>query len=210
MTLLIGGSVFGIIVGYLAWHAIRLGEPGITITLKTVSAFIAVVGGAAIMTLFQTSTDLLASYFLGLGVGFFFTPIQKFVFRFTNVYKNAEKEKQTEQDKTARAKQYEQEKNDIDAKWPSIKDYVKTKLDNPLYHEFGLYVDFMKELDYSLESKIYILKYYAQEHLDEGLEIDDSFNKFGELIPSHDPEHTHLRKNPFFVSPNSKRRKGKN
>jgi hypothetical protein len=192
----IGGIVFGIIVGYLAWYAIRPGEPGATVNIKTVATFIGVVGGAAITALFKPDTTLFSGYCFGLGLGFFFTPIQRYIFTFTGTHKNRQKEELIKK-----------EKNDIDAKWPSIENYIQTKISNRLFEEYGLFANLMKEIDYTLESRVYILKRYAKEHIDEGYIIDDSYTKWGDLATSHGIQATCLQKDPFFIPRKQKIRK---
>ncbi len=192
----IGGIVFGIIIGYLAWQAIRPGEPGTIVTLKTVTAFIGVVGGTVVIKLLPPNTELFSSYLLGLGFGFFFTPIQRFVFTHTNTYRDTKKEELISK-----------EKSDIDTKWSSMESYIQTKIRNMFFEEHGLSVKSMDELDYALESKIYILKRFAQEHIDEGFVIDDSVKKYGDLMPTQDIEYTRLRKNIFFIPKKKARRK---
>ena len=192
----IGGIVFGIIIGYLAWYAVRLGEPDTTINLKTVTAFIGVVGGAAVIKLLPPNTELFPAYLLGLGLGFFFTPIQKFAFTYTNTYRDLKKEELISK-----------EKGDIDTKWLSIENYIQTKIRDIYFDQYGLSVKSMDELDYALESKIYILKRFAQEHINEGFQIDDTVTKWDDKYPTHDVEYTRLQKNIFFVPKKKTRRK---
>ncbi len=78
--ILVGGFAFGLVVGYLSWHATRPGETSAELTLKTVLGFIGSVGGAAVLALFPAGTDLFAAYACGLAVGFFFTPIQRSIY----------------------------------------------------------------------------------------------------------------------------------
>jgi hypothetical protein len=79
--ILVGGFAFGLVVGYLSWHAVFPEEGKSELTIRTVSAFIGSVGGAAVMLLFPAQTDLFATYACGLAVGFFFTPLQRSIYR---------------------------------------------------------------------------------------------------------------------------------
>jgi hypothetical protein len=184
----IGGILFGSVVGYLAWYAIRPGDADSKVTLQTVGAFIGVVAGAAIVSFLQSDVVLFAAYCFGLGVGFFFTPVQRYFHKSSVTQKNIQKQEAING-----------ETQEIDQKWGFFENFITSKMNMSIYQDNGLYVGMLNELDYTVEAKAYILKRYAREHTNEGYEIGDSVTRFGETVPIEGVEHTHLYISPFFL-----------
>ena len=187
--LTIGGILFGSVVGYIAWYAIRPGEAGSKVTLQTVGAFVGIVAGATVIAFLQSDADFIASYGVGLALGFFFTPVSRYFHKNSSTQKNIEKQETIKQ-----------EIQEIDKEWDSFENFVETKMKMLVFRENGLYVGMLNELDYTVEAKAYILKRYAREHTGEGYAIGDSVKRFGEVESIHGVEHTHLYMSPFFVS----------
>lgn len=159
---IIGAIAFGIIIGYLSWHAIRLMEKAIT--LRTVAAFIGVVAGAAITTLFPSSSEMFAGYCLGLAIGFFFTPLKQWVAG----YFVSKKEQETFE-KVIRVSRFLKEKEEVKKEWPTIEQLVKHKIDAKGY----LTMFDLGELQYDNLTKVFILQEYARLHYDTGVHFSE-------------------------------------
>lgn len=65
--------MFGFVIGYVAWHVFSTGES--TFDLTKLAAFVGVLLGAVVLSAFPAQTVLFSSYAIGLGLGFFFSPI---------------------------------------------------------------------------------------------------------------------------------------
>ena len=186
--LTIGGILFGSVVGYIAWYAIRPGESGSKVTLKTVGAFVGIVTGATVIAFLQSDADFIAAYGIGLALGFFFTPLSRFFRKNSRTYKNTKKQ-------GAIALEIQE----IDKEWSLFENLITSKMSMSIYQDNGLYVGMLNELDYSVDAIAYILKRYAREHTAEGYEIGNSVTRFGETIPIEGVEHTHLYISPFYL-----------
>lgn len=66
---LVGAGCFGILVGWYVYYVNRYRKD--EIQLKDLGSFIGVIGGATVLTLFHSSTDLFGAYGIGLFIGFF-------------------------------------------------------------------------------------------------------------------------------------------
>jgi uncharacterized membrane protein YeaQ/YmgE (transglycosylase-associated protein family) len=64
---IIGALCFGIVVGWITYRSLRRQQGS---ALSDISAVIGAVGGAAVLTLFKT-TSMFSGYCIGLAVGFF-------------------------------------------------------------------------------------------------------------------------------------------
>jgi hypothetical protein len=69
MVQLIGAAAFGAIVGWFVYFINRYRTEGVH--FSDLVTLIGVIGGAAILKLFDTGTDLFGAYGIGLAVGFF-------------------------------------------------------------------------------------------------------------------------------------------
>jgi hypothetical protein len=164
-----GGFTFGLIIGYLAWHAVRPEER--KIDLKTVTAFIGVVAGAAITALFPTGSDYLAGYFIGLSIGFFVPAVVQTI-QILNRKKDEETEKREREYLRKQAREAEledirknniekkklQEKQYIEDNWETIKQKIKLITAN--LNEITC--DDLKNIDF-VENKEILLERFAQE-----------------------------------------------
>jgi hypothetical protein len=65
----VGALTFGIVIGWFAYYVNRYRSD--TISISDVGAFIAAIGGAAVLALFPAGSELFGYYGLGLGIGFF-------------------------------------------------------------------------------------------------------------------------------------------
>jgi hypothetical protein len=68
-----GAAVFGFIIGYVAWRVIN--APGERFRVTHLASLVGVLAGAAILRTFPAGTALFAWYSIGLGAGFFFSPV---------------------------------------------------------------------------------------------------------------------------------------
>jgi hypothetical protein len=153
-----GSVIFGIIIGYISWQAIFKNESNLS--MKTVATFIGVVGGAGITTLFPDKSNLFDSYCIGLGCGFFFTPI------FARIEKVFEQFKMRQMQKDESA---QKELDYILKNWDEIDEFVKEKLKKSALF---IDVDKLQELPYSRSAKVFIMMEYARRHVHEGLTFE--------------------------------------
>lgn len=186
--LTIGGILFGSVVGYIAWYAIRPGESGSKVTLKTVAAFVGIVAGATVIAFLQSDANFIAAYGIGLAIGFFFPPVSRYFHKYLPAQKNTEKQEAIRQ-----------EIQRIDAEWSFFEKFITSKMSISLYRDNALYAGSLRELDFTIEGKAYILKRYAREHSTEGYAIGDTAKQFGKVEPLQGVEHTHLYLDPFFL-----------
>jgi hypothetical protein len=103
--LVVGAILFGALLGYVFWRWWDLERKP---TLRTISAFIAAVGGAGITTLFPAGTELFGGYCIGLVGGFVWTPTRE---RITNARQRSQRSLQ-------------EEIKQIDERWPDIEKFV--------------------------------------------------------------------------------------
>lgn len=156
MERLIAGFLFGLIIGYLSWYAFRPGETKETIPIEKLGAFIAIILGATVLSLFPAGTNIFTAYTFGLAVGFFFIPIRTFLAL------DAEKEKESEKLK------FKEELDEIHDEWEIIEKVIKYKLDkNRTLRTYDL-----NELGRTIEGRIYIMRHYAKLHADKGIDFD--------------------------------------
>ena len=153
---LIGGFIFGLIIGYLSWYAFRPGETKETIPIEKLGAFIAIILGATILSLFPAGTTIFTAYTLGLAFGFFFVPIKTFLI--------VETEKEKESDKL----KFQEEIDEIQHEWEIIEKVVKYKLDKDRVVE----TYDLNELARTIEGRVYIMRQYAKLHVNEGVDFD--------------------------------------
>ena len=147
--------MFGAVVGYIAWYAVLPGKKDVD--LKTVSSFMGVVGGGAILALFPAKTDLFLGYCWGLGVGFFSNPISNW-WRMKIQRETEEDRKQREEDR----KQREEDRKEILEDWNRIEASVRATLkEHTMIHPVNL------GLSFSEENKKFILEEFARSNPDE-------------------------------------------
>lgn len=72
-----GAGAFGLVIGFVAWHVFRAGEA--FFGTKQLAAFIGALLCAYVVSVFPAGTSLFASYFVGLALGFFCTPLSRLV-----------------------------------------------------------------------------------------------------------------------------------
>ena len=74
----VGALAFGMVIGWFAYYVNRYRSD--TISISDIAAFIAAIGGAAVLTLFPAGSQLFGYYGLGLGIGFFLYFVLLFAF----------------------------------------------------------------------------------------------------------------------------------
>ncbi len=117
---ILSGLMFGLIIGYLAWYAVM---PGVKeVNLNTVSAFIGVVAGAAITTLFPSGSQVFIGYTFGLAIGFFGPVIKRHRQEIERAYELQQHEKQAKElaEQQKKKELFAEEINQIDANWAEI------------------------------------------------------------------------------------------
>jgi len=165
------GFAFGLIIGYLSWFAFRPGETPETVPVQNIASLIAVIGGATVLALFPAGSVLFNDYGIGLAVGFFITPAEKWVVTVIR----------TTQDffrKRASAKEsvHKKEIEKVDDDWMKIERLVRRKLSNASKADEAIpnadFVDItdLQELQYSETAVEYIMRRYAQLHVHDGIE----------------------------------------
>lgn len=172
MENIIAGLTFGVIIGYLSWYAFRPGETKQTVPLDKLGAFIGIVGGATIITMFPTGTSMFAAYAVGLLLGFFFTPIKRYL---DEAQQNEQQEKETKQRK---------EIETIHENWATIERVLDHKLGKNRYGGEVTSRE-LHELPYTRYGMIYLMRRYAQLHIDRGVEFElvlDPMNFYPKLI----------------------------
>ena len=118
------GFAFGLIIGYLSWFAFRPGETPETVPVQKIAALIAVIGGATVLALFPAGSTLFDNYGIGLGVGFFITPLKKWsvvTFEAIQEFFNKQSSVKEKFHKTEIAK--------VDDDWIKIERVVRRKLE---------------------------------------------------------------------------------
>jgi hypothetical protein len=162
---LVGGFSFGLIIGYLAWHVARPGEPNTELNIKTLFGIIGALGGAVILTLFPAGTDLFSTYSIGLAIGFFLTSILQAIKNWLSVKSQEKKRKEREQ----RAKQ-EKEDRDTQAEFLFATEYIKENLDVIIRVVGQKFIDSptrklmsyeLKEFPVGILTKIQMLRFFA-------------------------------------------------
>ncbi|HRQ24318.1 MAG TPA: hypothetical protein PLF42_12895 [Anaerolineales bacterium] len=184
---LVGGFSFGLIVGYLAWHVARPGEPNTELNLKNLFGIIGALGGAVILTLFPAGSDLFATYSIGLAIGFFLTTIQQ-IMKIKQFSKAREKARQERSEKIKR----EQEKKESQEEFQFASIYIRNNLDMLIKVIGQKFIDNpnrdldvldMLEFPVGILTKIQILRFFATalpdifyyEGLDHGLRMREKY-----------------------------------
>lgn len=165
------GFAFGLIIGYLSWFAFRPGETPETVPIQKIATLIAVIGGATVLALFPAGSTLFDNYGIGLAVGFFITPIRKWIILVFQIIQNFLK-------KRASAKEsiHKKELAQVDDDWIKIERLVRRKLSNASKADEAIpnadFVDItdLQELQYSETAVEYIMRRYAQLHVHDGIE----------------------------------------
>ena len=156
---LIGATVFGIILGYLSWHAVLPGEK--SVSLKTVAAFIGIVGGAAVTALFPSGSELFGGYCIGLGVGFFASPVRKWISDGVQRLIRYRELRTLQENKALQAETKRALQN-----WSSIEEFVRERLAR---HVSFIDVDELEALPYSYSTKVFVMKEYARRNVKAGV-----------------------------------------
>lgn len=165
------GFAFGLIIGYLSWYAFRPGETPETVPIQKIAALLAVIGGATVLALFPAGTTLFEYYGLGLAVGFFLSPVSKWLSTAIQSLKLSIKKAAL-----ARKSTYKKEIEDIEENWLKIERLVRHKLDTSTKADERIpradYIDVsdLQELQYSQPAIEYIMRRFAQLHVREGVE----------------------------------------
>lgn len=165
------GFAFGLIIGYLSWYAFKPGESPETVPVQKIASLIAVIGGATVLALFPAGSNLFDNYGIGLAVGFFITPANKWAIRIFNIIQNYFKKREV-----AKINVHKKELVRVDDEWTKIERLVRRKLSNAnKVDEAILNADFvditdLQELQYSEAVIEYIMRRYAQIHVHDGIE----------------------------------------
>lgn len=160
------GLIFGLIIGYLSWHAFRPDISEETVPIQKIASLFSVIAGASILTLFPAGTALFERYSIGIGIGFFFPPVAKWTTKTYNSW--AEKIKQK---KALTEEEEERERKLIDENWIQIERTIKHKLrDTEKIDEkylFSVFIDpsDLQELPYSHKMILHVMKQYASKHV---------------------------------------------
>jgi hypothetical protein len=165
------GFAFGLIIGYLSWFAFRPGETPETVPIQKIAALIAVIGGATVLALFPAGSTLFDNYGIGLAVGFFITPVRKWVILVFQAVQNFLKKRASAKEST-----YKKELAQVDNDWIKIERLMWHKLSNASKVDEAIpnadFVDItdLQELQYSEAAVEYIMRRYAQLHVHDGIE----------------------------------------
>ena len=164
--------MFGIIVGYLSWHAFRFENSSETIPIQKIASLIAVIGGAGILTLFPTGTRLFETYSLGLAIGFFFTFMKE---QLIELYKYLLSKRNQRIIENQKLEDFEFQR--IDENWFYISKLIKQKLKastriddkNPRF----TYINNtdLQELAYSSQTMKLIMKRFAHQNVQDDVEF---------------------------------------
>lgn len=165
------GFAFGLIIGYLAWFAFKPGETPETVPIQKIASLIAVIGGATVLALFPAGSKLFDNYGIGLAVGFFVTPLYRWLIRVFNFTQNYFKKRATAKENTQK-----KELVQVDEDWTKIERLIRRKLSGAnRVDETILNADFvditdLQELQYSDDAIEHIMRRYAQLHVHDGIE----------------------------------------
>jgi hypothetical protein len=165
------GFAFGLIIGYLSWYAFRPGETPETVPIQKIGALLAIVSGATVLALFPAGTALFEYYGLGLAVGFFFTPLGKWLGAVLQILSNFIKKIAI-----ARKSKHKKELETIEEDWLKVERLVRhkldtsTKLDELAPHSNYIDITDLQELQYSHPAVEYIMRRYAQLYVRDGVE----------------------------------------
>jgi hypothetical protein len=185
---MVAGFPFGLIIGYISWYVFRPGESKDPIPVARLATFVAVIGGAGILSLFPSGTQLFESYAVGLATGFFGPLALKLLERIFDaiglligffgppIWKLAGRavadlladDAPWEQDK----KISPEERAAVNADWSQ----VETIIDEKLRAALGKGLDNiepsdLRELQYSESGVLYSMKRYARVHIADGIEF---------------------------------------
>jgi hypothetical protein len=172
MGFLIGGLLFGSIIGYLCSKIFHpenqtVEDPN---NFKNISALVALLLGAGILAVFQPGSSGFLGYTLGIFGGFFYKPVWHFI------------RQESKANREQRIKDYEEEINRINRNWAAIESTIYHKLqrrlrpnNNGIYEAF-LPIHDLNELGYSVEGKLTIMQAYARSHISTGVELKSEKN----------------------------------
>jgi hypothetical protein len=165
------GFAFGLIVGYLSWFAFKPGEKPETIPIQKIATLIAVIGGASVLALFPAGSTLFDNYGIGLAIGFFITPLSRWIVLTFQSIQNYFKKRAS-----AKESAHKKELAQVDDDWIKIERLVRRKLINASKADETIpnadFVDIndLQELQYSDTAVEYIMRRYAQLHAHDGIE----------------------------------------
>ncbi len=155
----LGGIAFGLVIGFLSWYAVFPTSGKFLVTWKTLSAFLGIVGGGVVTSLFPANSESFGAYSIGLCLGFFYSPTWSYI---------------SEQIKMSKPSESMKEIQTINSNWSSISNVIAHKLNR----NFSLGINALEELPYSYNGKISILRKFAELYIKDGVELKREGNDF--------------------------------